>query len=98
MPVVKHLVQVILQAVADQFGLAAGEGAAVLMVSTDTDEIVRTANRVLIMRGGRVAAELTGDDITTEKIERAQLKVGQEATTPNQLPNESPMNSGDEGS
>ncbi len=77
---------------------AAGEGAAVLMVSTDTDEIVRTANRVLIMRGGRVAAELTGDDITTEKIEKAQLKVGQEATTPNHSPTDLPKSSRDEGS
>jgi ABC-type sugar transport system ATPase subunit len=51
------------------------------MVSTDTDEIVRTANRVLIMRDGRVAAELTGSDITVGKIERAQSQSGLEAAT-----------------
>ena len=60
---------------------SAANGAAVLMVSTDTDEIVRTANRVLIIRDGRVAAELTGSDITVEKIERAQSQSGLEAAT-----------------
>ena len=53
---------------------AAGEGAAVLVASTDTDELVRLAHRVLIMRDGTVAAELSGDEMTVERIERAQLK------------------------
>ena len=60
---------------------AAAGGAAVLMVSTDTDEIVRTANRVIILREGRIAAELVGDDITVEKIERAQSQSGLEPVT-----------------
>ena len=60
---------------------AAAAGAAVLMVSTDTDEIVRTANRVIIMREGRIAAELVGSDITVEKIERAQSQSGLESVT-----------------
>ena len=62
---------------------AAAGGAAVLMVSTDTDEIVRTANRVIILREGRIAAELVGDDITVEKIERAQSQSGLEPVTSN---------------
>ncbi|MDP9465554.1 MAG: hypothetical protein M3P52_13085, partial [Actinomycetota bacterium] len=57
------------------------DGAAVLMVSTDTDELVRTANRVIIMRDGKIAAELTGDDITVPKIERAQSQSGLESNT-----------------
>ncbi len=61
---------------------AAADGAGVLMVSTDTDEIVRTANRVIIMRDGKIAAELTGSDITVQRIERAQSQSGFEATTP----------------
>jgi ribose transport system ATP-binding protein len=53
---------------------AATAGAAVLVASTDTEELVRVSRRVLIMRGGVIAAELTGDQITVENIERAQLQ------------------------
>ena len=53
---------------------AATEGAAVLVASTDTEELVRISRRVLIMRGGVIAAELLGDQITVENIERAQLQ------------------------
>jgi ribose transport system ATP-binding protein len=53
---------------------AAADGAAVLVASTDTEELVRVAQRVLILRGGVIAAELTGDQITVENIERAQLQ------------------------
>ena len=56
---------------------AARAGAAVLMTSTDTDEIVRLAHRVLIMRGGEIVAELTGDDIDVAVIELAQLQSAQ---------------------
>ena len=77
---------------------AASEGAAVLVVSTDTDEIVRTANRVLIMRDGRIAVELTGDDITTEKIERAQTQSGLVSASSSNQSSHSPNHSGDEGS
>jgi ribose transport system ATP-binding protein len=52
---------------------AAAQGAAVVVASTDTDEIVRLAHRVLIMRDGRVAAVLTGDQINVPTIEHAQL-------------------------
>jgi len=57
---------------------AALDGAAVLVVSTDTDELVQVAHRVLIMVNGVVVDELSGDDLTTENIERAQL-----STAPN---------------
>ena len=53
---------------------AATNGSAVLVASTDTEELVRVSHRILIMRGGIVAAELTGSDITVENIERAQLQ------------------------
>jgi ribose transport system ATP-binding protein len=51
----------------------AREHSAVVVASTDTDELVRVATRVLIMRSGNVVAELTGDDINSTSIERAQL-------------------------
>ena len=53
---------------------AAAGGSAVLVASTDTEELVRVSHRILIMRGGTVSTELTGSDITVENIERAQLQ------------------------
>ena len=52
---------------------AAASGTAVLVASTDSDELVRLTHRVVIMRGGRIGAELVGDQISAENIERSQL-------------------------
>ena len=53
---------------------AAAEGSAVLVASTDTEELVRLSHRILILRDGVIATELLGDEITVENIERAQLQ------------------------
>jgi ribose transport system ATP-binding protein len=53
---------------------AAVDGSAVLVASTDTEELVRVSHRILIMRDGVIATELVGDEITVENIERAQLQ------------------------
>ncbi|MDG2028964.1 MAG: sugar ABC transporter ATP-binding protein [Acidimicrobiales bacterium] len=53
---------------------AAATGAAVLVASTDTDEIVRIAHRVVVMVDGRINDEVSGADMTAENIERAQLQ------------------------
>jgi ribose transport system ATP-binding protein len=53
---------------------AAASGAAVLVASTDADELVRVCSRVLIMVDGRIAQEFTGADLVTERIETAQLQ------------------------
>jgi len=53
---------------------AAAEGAAVLLASTDTEELVRVAHRVLIMVDGYVLEEVRGADMTADTIERAQLQ------------------------
>jgi ABC-type sugar transport system ATPase subunit len=53
---------------------AAAEGSAVLVASTDTEELVRLSHRILILRDGVIATELIGDEITVENIERAQLQ------------------------
>ena len=60
---------------------AARNGAAVLVASTDTDEIVRVAHRVVVMRGGQIVDELTGTDIDVGNIERAQLRNDSKAGT-----------------
>jgi ribose transport system ATP-binding protein len=51
----------------------ANQGSAVVVASTDTDELVRVATRVVVMRNGRIVAELEGDAINSVSIERAQL-------------------------
>ena len=52
---------------------AAASGAAVVVCSTDTDELARLATRVVVLRRGRVGAELVGADIETSHIEQEQL-------------------------
>lgn len=47
---------------------AAREGAAVVMASTDTDELVATCDRVLVFRSGRICAELTAGGLTAHAI------------------------------
>jgi ribose transport system ATP-binding protein len=52
---------------------AAKEGTAVLMASTDTTELALTCDRVLVMRDGRVVAELSGGALTSDRITGASL-------------------------
>ncbi|HUS42262.1 MAG TPA: sugar ABC transporter ATP-binding protein [Ilumatobacteraceae bacterium] len=54
---------------------SANEGAAVVVASTDTDELVRVATRVVVMRNGHIVTELEGDAINSVEIERAQLAI-----------------------
>ena len=44
------------------------EGLGVLLISSDVEEILGLAHRVLVMRGGRVEAELNGEDATEAAI------------------------------
>ena len=44
------------------------DGLGILLISSDVEEILGLAHRVLVMRGGRVAAELTGDGVTEVAI------------------------------
>ncbi len=43
-------------------------GTAVLLCSSDTDDLASTCDRVLVLRQGRVAEELTDKEITRERI------------------------------
>lgn len=49
----------------------AAEGMAVLVISSDIDEVLALADRVVVVRTGRIVAELQGDDIDQERIMRA---------------------------
>ncbi len=59
---------------------AAGEGMATVVASTDTDELVRLCNRVVVMVDGRIAKVLTGGDILPERIEHIQLQTSRRAS------------------
>ena len=59
---------------------AAQLGAAVLVASTDTDELVRVAHRIVIMVGGSIVEEFSGAEMTAENVERAQLRTLKEVS------------------
>ena len=46
----------------------AAEGMGVLLISSDVEEILGLAHRVLVMRSGRIAAELGTGEITEEAV------------------------------
>ena len=46
----------------------AGEGMAVLVVSSETEEVLGLADRILVMRDGRLLAELDGHTATEEEL------------------------------
>ena len=52
---------------------AARDGAGVLVCSTDTAELVRVCDRVLVLQRGAIGAELLGRDISEESIDRLCL-------------------------
>jgi ABC-type sugar transport system ATPase subunit len=43
-------------------------GIAAIVVSSDLPEIISISDRVLVVRSGRIAAELRGDEINEETI------------------------------
>ena len=52
---------------------AARDGAGVLVSSSETDELAALCNRVLVLREGRVAVQLSGRQVTPTEISRACL-------------------------
>jgi simple sugar transport system ATP-binding protein len=46
----------------------ASEGMSVTFISSETDEMLRTCSRLVVMRDRKVVGELTGDDLTQTKI------------------------------
>ena len=55
------------------------DGMAILLISNEVEEILGLAHRVLVMRAGRLVAELSGPDMTEEAIVSAAF--GTTATT-----------------
>lgn len=46
----------------------AGEGMSITFISSETDEMLRTCSRLIVMRDRKVVGELIGDDLTQSKI------------------------------
>ncbi|MGC1380942.1 MAG: sugar ABC transporter ATP-binding protein [Candidatus Baltobacteraceae bacterium] len=46
----------------------AGRGAAILMISSDLPEVLGMSHRVLVVRGGRIAAEFSRADATPDRV------------------------------
>ncbi len=52
----------------DLIDRAAGDGVAVVVASSDAGELVRLCDRVLVMRGGTVVAELSGAQLSGSRV------------------------------
>lgn len=60
-------------AVHDFMSELAGQGLAVIMVSSEIPEILGMSDRVIVMREGRIAGEFAGDAMTPETLVRAAV-------------------------
>jgi ribose transport system ATP-binding protein len=67
------------QAIYNALGQAAREGAALLITSSDAEELAEVCSIVLVMRDGRIAARLSGPHLTTDAIVSASLTEGNAA-------------------
>ena len=47
---------------------AVADGAAIVLCSSDTEEVANVCHRVLVLCDGRVTAELEGEQVTEEAI------------------------------
>jgi len=63
---------------------AADQGAAVVLASSDDEEIEDTCDRVLVLRDGRLAGELVGDEVSMETLGRLQLAAGSAMSGPSE--------------
>ena len=53
----------------------AGEGYAIVLVSSESEELVEACDRVLVLRNGCVVSEHRGDDLSEERLLRAAAGV-----------------------
>ena len=53
---------------------ATARGTAVVVCSSDNEELAELAHRVLVLSGGRVAAELSGEQLTVERLTEMTLR------------------------
>jgi ribose transport system ATP-binding protein len=66
-------------AVHELVGAAAAAGAAVLVSSSEIKELIRLCDRVLVLRDGDVAADISRADLTEARLVRESLGIGEES-------------------
>ncbi len=59
------------RAIYDFLAELAADGLGVILISSELEEVLGLAHRVLVMRRGRIVAELAGDEMTENAILRA---------------------------
>ncbi|HIC67150.1 MAG TPA: sugar ABC transporter ATP-binding protein, partial [Paracoccus sp.] len=57
----------------------ATQGRSLIVISSEMTEVIGLADRVLVMREGRIAGEVTGNDMTEDRIVRLAMGVRGEA-------------------
>ncbi|MDO6587230.1 sugar ABC transporter ATP-binding protein [Salipiger sp. 1_MG-2023] len=67
-------------AVHDFMAELAAQGLAVIMVSSEIPEVLGMSDRIIVMREGRMAAELSGDEMTPETLVRHAAGITQAHT------------------
>ena len=58
----------------------AREGMAILVISSEMEELVRLCDRILSVYEGRIVAELSGDQITPDQVGHSYLSHGEAAS------------------
>src|SRR5204862_715187 len=59
----------------------AADGMAVLLISSELEEVLGLAHRVLVMRRGRIAAELSADEATMDSVMNAAFATARAVAT-----------------
>jgi ribose transport system ATP-binding protein len=54
----------------------AEDGLGVLLISSDLEELIEGSDRVVVLRDGAVVGELTGDDVTEDRLMEAIASAG----------------------
>ncbi len=54
----------------------ADDGHGIIMISSEMQEVIGLSDRVMVMRSGRIAGMLSGDDITEDAVVRLAMGVG----------------------
>ena len=52
------------------------QGKSIIVISSEMQEVIGLADRVLVMRTGRIAGEVSGADMTEDKIVRLAMGLG----------------------
>ena len=74
-------------AIYEALGRVAADGACALVSSSDAEELCAICDRVLVMRDGRIAAELTGAGLGVDALVTESLRVDRADASQNQSPN-----------